>query len=145
MDGITLNHEQGLYVIPCGEGYTCLGFDVCKEWTIKRAQWAVVALPEPMPYASLEAYALYEHVSEQVRAKAALTHSRCPVDLTLELIGLEGKRVEVVDCYGETKRFYVDKSTGWIPIHLEIKQRNSSGGMAVTGAPFKSVRVVGAR
>ena len=61
------------------------------------------------------------------------------------MIGLENKRVEVVDAYGETRRFYVGKSTGYIPIHLEISRRNSSGGPAVTGTPFKSIRVVGAR
>ena len=67
---------------------------------------------------------------------------RCPVELTPELTGLEGKRVEVVDRYGERRRFIVGKSTGWLPIHLEIARRNSSGGPAVTGAPFQSVRIV---
>ena len=49
-------------------------------------------------------------------------------DLTPELIGLEGWRVEAVTTYGETRRFYVGRSTGWKPIHLDIARRDSSGG-----------------
>ena len=67
---------------------------------------------------------------------------RCEIELTPALVGLEGKRVEVVDKYGETRRFIVGKSTGWMPCHLEIKTVRSSGGGCVTGTPFKSVRVL---
>jgi hypothetical protein len=138
---VTLNEEQKLYVIPCGNGYTCLGFDICKEWTQGYARWAVIELPEPMPYASLEAYELYSRIQQQAAAKAALTHEKCPIHLTSQLIGMEHRRVEVVDCYGEKRRFIVGKSTGWAPCHLEIARRDSSGGGAVTGAPFKSLRI----
>jgi hypothetical protein len=143
MIDVMLNEEQKLYVIPAGNGYSSLGFDVCKARTIAYAQWAVIALPEPLPYASLEAYELYRDTVDQVRAKAALTYDRCPIELTPQLIGLEGKRVEVVDKYGEKRRFYVGKSTGFIPVHLEIARIDSLGGGAVSGAPFKSVRVIG--
>lgn len=59
-----------------------------------------------------------------------------------QLVGLEGRRVEVVDAYGETRRFTVGRSSGWMPCHLEIARRDSNGGPAVTGAPFKSVSVI---
>jgi hypothetical protein len=49
-------------------------------------------------------------------------------DLTPQLIGLEGWRVEVVTDYGEKRRFIVGKSTGWKPIHLEVYNRRSLGG-----------------
>jgi hypothetical protein len=71
------------------------------------------------------------------------TGKRCDAELSQQLTGLEGRRVEVVDQYGETRRFIVGRSTGWIPVHLEIKTRRSMGGSAVCGAPFKSVRLVG--
>lgn len=49
-------------------------------------------------------------------------------DLLPQLVGLEGWRVEVVDHDGETRRFYVGRSTGWKPVHLEVKTRRSMGG-----------------
>ena len=49
-------------------------------------------------------------------------------DLTPQLTGLEGWRVEVVTTYGEKRRFIVGRSTGWRPIHLEIATRRSDGG-----------------
>jgi predicted membrane metal-binding protein len=72
----------------------------------------------------------------------AVTGRRATCALTPQLIGLEGKRVEVVDCDGQTRRFWVGKSSSFIPIHLEIPRRNSSGGCGVYGAPFREVRVV---
>jgi len=51
-------------------------------------------------------------------------------DLSRQLVGLEGWRVEVVTTYGETRRFIVGKSTGWKPCHLEVKTRRSLGGEA---------------
>lgn len=45
-----------------------------------------------------------------------------------QLLGLEGWRVEVVTLEGEKRRFYVGKSTGWRPCHLEIHNRRSMGG-----------------
>lgn len=62
-------------------------------------------------------------------------------DLTSQLVGLEGKRVEVVDIHGETRRFWVGKSTGWKPIHLEVKTTRSLGGDAADKF-YKSVKVV---
>ncbi len=50
--------------------------------------------------------------------------------LTPQLVGLEGWRVEAETSYGETRRFYVGRSTGWSPCHIEIKRRNSRGGMS---------------
>jgi hypothetical protein len=59
--------------------------------------------------------------------------------LTQQLIGLEGWRVEVVTTYGETRRFIVGRSTGWIPCHIEIKRRGARGGMGAEPT-YASVR-----
>lgn len=59
-------------------------------------------------------------------------------DLTKQLEGLEGWRVEVETTYGETRRFIVGRSTGIKPIHLEVKTRRSLGGM---GAEKEYIRV----
>ncbi len=49
-------------------------------------------------------------------------------DLTPQLIDLEGWRVEVVTHYGECRRFYVGRSCGRRPVHLEVHNRRSLGG-----------------
>jgi len=65
---------------------------------------------------------------------------RSDAGLTPQLIGLEGWRVEVVDKYGDKRRFIVSRSSGWVPCHIELQKRTSSGGGAVYGAPFQSIR-----
>ncbi len=68
--------------------------------------------------------------------KAAI---RSDSGLSPQLTGLEGWQVEVTDHYGETRRFIVGKSTGWIPCHLEIKTARSSGGNSADKS-YQSVR-----
>jgi hypothetical protein len=59
--------------------------------------------------------------------------------LTPQLTGLEGWRVEVLDNYGQTRRFIVGRSTGWRPCHLEISRRSAYGGPAASSS-YQSVR-----
>jgi len=61
--------------------------------------------------------------------------------LSPQLVGLEGKRVEVRDMHGELRRFWVGRSTGWRPCHLEVKLRSSTGGGGAS-LQYASVRVV---
>lgn len=81
-------------------------------------------------------YQTWKSMSETERAKV-----RDESDLTLVLRGLEGYRVEVETTYGEKRRFIVGKSTGWKPIHLEIKTRRSLGGEAAE-KEYKSVKII---
>jgi len=122
---VTINAEQELYVIPCGNGYTCLGFDVC----IRKANAVALWMREhgqdigDIDAAKRGTLAAYYHYSEIMLVAGDFCKRRqlrCPAELTPELIGLEGKRVEVTDKYGETRRFYVGKSTGWMPCHLKL-------------------------
>lgn len=66
---------------------------------------------------------------------------RSDAGLTPQLVGLEGCRVEVVDTFGERRRFIVGRSTGWVPCHIELKRRDSSGGGSADKS-YKSVRVL---
>lgn len=59
-------------------------------------------------------------------------------NLTEQLKGLEGWRVEVIDVDDQKRRFIVGRSTGWKPIHLEIKTRRSLAGDAAS-THYKSV------
>jgi len=143
----SINAEQGLYVIPSGSGYSCLGFDVAERWARGVLAW----LPEgarPRFDAALgtaEHYNQYLAVMHAGGKHAVETKTRCSAQLTPQLIGLEGKRVEVTTPDGDRRRFYVGKSTGWLPIHLEIARRDSTGGMAVYLPEGSTVRVVGSR
>jgi len=140
---VTLANHGDLFCISYGRGYSCLGFDVARDRTERLANW--LNRPELRPTAArgtLESYAEYTAAMDAARVQCEKTGGRCPVELTPQLNGLEGKRVEVTDSDGNTRRFQVGKSTGWLPCHLELANRRSSGGTAVYGAPFRTVRVV---
>lgn len=150
---VTINESQGVYVIRNSGGYSCLGFEVTNERARRYLDW-LMSKGEPgaagllsdmgrMPNPSLERFGAYESALASIKARFDATGERCTVDLCEQLKGLEGKRVEIVDSYGERRRFIVGKSTGWIPVHLEIASRASDGGGPVYGAPFKSVQVIG--
>lgn len=62
-------------------------------------------------------------------------------NLSPQLVGLEHARVEVVDEYGETRRFWVGRSTGWKPCHLEVKTIRSMGGECAA-KHYQTVRVI---
>lgn len=139
-------HGCGVYVIRCGGSVSTLGFGFAEAQRDKVATWldaagAPLKRTEAAP-GTPEAFVAYQASMTAGRAYNAATGGRCEADLTPELCGLEGKRVEVVDCHGDTRRFWVGKSTGWMPVHLEVARRSCSGGCAVHGVPFKSVRVV---
>lgn len=139
---IKINRAQRLYVLSCGNGYvSCLGYDVAERRRVAVLEW-LGDTPEAMRKGSKRHYAAYQDAMTRGQAYAKETGKRCPAELTPQLSWLEGRRVEVVDTYGERRRFQVGKSCGWMPCHLEIARRDSMGGGAVTGAPFKSVQIV---
>lgn len=146
---VTINEEQRLYVIPCGKGYTCLGFDVCERRTVHLAREMAAkghTIPGPAHVGTLARYEQYRHFCELARQENERTGWRSKAELTPELIGLEGNRVEVRHCWPsgrtETVRFQVGKSGGWIPCHLQIARRGCMGGPAVALGRILSVRVV---
>ena len=61
---------------------------------------------------TMRAYHAYKALMERAGSYCQRNKLRCPAELTPQLIGLEGKRVEVVDRYGECRRFIVGKTTG---------------------------------
>lgn len=145
--GVTVNTDQELYVIPAGGGYSCLGFDVLLSRYNSIAAWLrseELKQDDLSPEArgTMQAYTGYKLLMDRAQAYCQRNNLRCPAELTPQLSGLEGKRVEVVGCDGKRRRFWVGRSTGWMPCHLMIARRTSNGGPAVIGAPFQSVRVV---
>jgi hypothetical protein len=62
--------------------------------------------------------------------------------LTPQLNGLEGQRVEAARFNSpELVRFYVGRSTGWRPCHLEIMRMTSTGGQPAD-PEYKSITVL---
>lgn len=141
---VTKNEEQKLFVIPCNGGFTCLGFQVCEDRAIALGSELAslgYSMPAPEAFGTLARYAQYAAMTETARVHYERTGYRFHCELSPQLLGLEGKRVEVVTSWDEKQRFWVSKSAGWIPVHLAVPRRDSSGGGAAMG-PFKSVRVV---
>lgn len=138
---VTTNKEQELYVIPCGTGYSCLGFDVL----IKRRNALANELGRTdltkEKRGTLKAYVEYMKLLNIGEKKHHDTGWRSASELKAELIGLEGKRVEITNERGEKRRFIVGKSTGWIPCHLEIPRRDSTGGVAVYGE-IQTIKII---
>lgn len=84
-----------------------------------------------------------EKVTAERRAEAydgATVRKIDKSELRPELQGCEGYRVEVTDADGLRRRFIVGRSTGWRPVHLEIKRRDSHGGMACDSRGYTNVR-----
>jgi hypothetical protein len=150
LDSIAPGYYGGMYVTRSGPGCIgTLGYNYAASQSLKVAAWLEAegaGTPEtraPLPgKGTPDAFAVYTALMAAGAAYSAQTGRRCNVDLVPELSGLEGKRVEVEDCDGTTRRFIVGKSSGWFPVHLEIARANSHGGESVTGAPFRSVREV---
>jgi hypothetical protein len=142
VEKVTINDKDRLYVIKCGKGYSTMGWDYCAQ----KARALALELGAPDTTAlpgSLAMYQYWKTACARGQERNAATGWRSAADLTPSLIGLEGKRVEVVDEWGATKRFLVGKSTGWMPCHLAIARRGCSGGPAVSIGTPRSVRVVG--
>lgn len=153
----SINTEQRLYVMPAGHGgFSCYGFDVLDRKARAVAEWmerkaaagdatrdalrlrAAVHASAP---GTAEHFAACAAVMDAGCAFNAKTGERCPAELVPALIGLEGKRVEC-EHYGERVRFYVGKSTGWMPGHLMIKTRRSTGGEMLSADSVRNVRVI---
>jgi hypothetical protein len=148
---VTLNLEQKLYVIPASHGgYSCLGFEVLERRATALALELAAKgdnIPAPAPAATLERYEQYRDLVALACGWNSRTGWRSSSELTPELVGLEGKRVEVShrwtpDWATEVSRFYVGKSMGFIPCHLEIEKRGDDGGGAVCLGNILSVKVL---
>lgn len=144
----SINQKQRLYVMPCGSGFSCYGFDVIEHKARAVAAWRTggYACLDPMPTRGTpQHFEVCAAEIEKGAAHAKRTGFKCDAELTPQLIGLEGKRVEITYPEGHKSRFYVSRSGGWMPCHIEVKTRRSLGGCAAYIPPGASVRVVGAR
>lgn len=140
----SINAEQGLYVLRSGNGYSCYGFEVAERKRRAVLEW-MGEIVVPWEPGTAEHFAAFNDAMTRGAEHARRTGKRCPADLDSRLVGLEGRRVEAIHPDGTRERFYVGKSTGWMPCHLAIERRNDDGGPAVYLPPGAIVRPVGGR
>jgi hypothetical protein len=91
---------------------------------------------------TMEAWDILQNLKDHLKKVCEEQGDHAVYALNPQLAGLEGHRVEVETTYGETRRFIVGRSTGWAPIHLEIKRRDSTGGGGAE-RHYRSVRDLG--
>lgn len=137
-----IDTKNRLYVVTCKKGYSCVGFNVADLWMKQIWEWMGEPFPDATVPGTVEHYIQYQRAMDMGRQHADATSQRCPADLTPQLVNLEGERVEVVDCHGDRRRFWVGCSTGWMPCHLEVVRRGSIGGIPTYGTPYRSVTVL---
>lgn len=128
-----------MYQIQSGKCYSNLGFDVCYK-RCKKLRNELGTLMFLAKRGTLKLYEQYLELTKMARKKNKETGWESKSELIPEFIGLEGKRVEVEYSWGK-ERFYIGKSTGWIPCHLEIKRKDSHGGREVLSG-FKSFKLL---
>jgi len=136
-----IDKENKLYCIKSGNGYSCYGFEQLYSMTNKLANELKRNDLVPLSKGTKVTFSKYNKLLEIARNKFEKEHYRCSSGLHPQLIGLEGKRVEVTN-NGEKQRFWVGRSTGWIPCHLMILKSNSRGGLSVGQTPFERVKVL---
>lgn len=151
---VTINADyfgpgDGVYVIKNDGGTSCLGFDV----TLDRLERYALDLFQNVEQvnelmkrmkAQRGQMVVYDRMRELQSAlieRAQATGEEPVAELTPQLIGLEGCRVEVADMDGKTRRFIVGRSTGPIPCHLEISRTSAVGGYPAR-REYQRVRVV---
>lgn len=128
--GIDPNAE--MYVVKRGgiaSGVTTYSWDFVKDRTERMALNLVIedyVAPATGTREAWDAMCVFE---QALKRQYEQTGEKAICDLSMDLIGLEGHRVEVIDdVHSEPRRFIVGRSTGWIPVHLEIKTTRSMGG-----------------
>ena len=146
-DVVRISTNNDLYVISSEEGVSTLGFHVCDRWSAALCGFllgldARIRLPAPADIGTLEHYARYRELCRLAQEQCRERGRFCPILLEPQLVGLEGKKVEVKDRYGDTRRFVVGRSSGWMPVHIELERARDIGGPPVMGTPFQKVRVL---
>lgn len=142
----SIDKARRLYVLNHGTGYTCNGFDylnkqatALRDWYFEQDSQAIPQIPARV--GTKKHFEACQKVITQVSRYCNHKKIKCPAQLSPQLKGLEGRRVEVETLYGEIRRFNVGLSTGWLPIHLEVARANSTGGISAE-QQYKSVRIV---
>lgn len=143
---VTLNDEQKLYVIPCGEGFTCYGYQNCFEQVLELSMRLSMDPPDEADLGTLEMYNRYrellDHVAKNNINLGTWYGLKTPLAVrhVLESARRSGSRIRIFLGDKDTGRCWNDeydvigrvgRSTGILKSPLMISRRNSTGGGAI--------------
>lgn len=143
---ITLNEDQKLYVIPCGEGYTCYGFENCYQDSIQLA--AKLKRPDLLPdvalVGSLEMYQRYQSLLDIAKDRNLGTwFSPGTPEIVCQLLEnarISRKKIRIFYGDPQTGRDWLEEfdtigrvgcSTGTLKEPLLITEQETYGGGAI--------------
>jgi len=153
---VTLNPEQRLYVIPCGDGYTCLGFDNARDHAgliAARLEQPALAF-KPGEYGAIAGYEKYR-AAIRAWGSSALTQRTYfepgtdpKAARVLEKCRRDGSRVRLIQGDTATGRSWLDehdvvgrigRSTGTLKVPLLIEPGADGGTAILTGCLLRLI------
>ncbi|ENY6785832.1 hypothetical protein ACF1CY_003321 [Providencia rettgeri] len=119
MNQLKIDKQKQQYVFTQGRGVFPIGIALLAKRAKAVAQWMGVAEPK-IKAGSFEHYTECMAIMEKGHQYAKRTGLQCSGNLSPQLVGYEGERVSVVDNAGHTRSFWVARTLGWMPSHLEV-------------------------
>ncbi len=161
MELTRIDEDNSLYVFRNDAGHmSSIGFDYAFEQAMMVSKWlgGNCASVRFWNKGTREGFEEYNEVLLAGRQRSQSIGKRCEAELDQRFTRFyeSGERVQVnwkdgfedfsgygARTDGMKARFYVGKSTGWMPIYLMIYRRNSHGGGSICSSAIKSLRGLG--
>jgi hypothetical protein len=144
MSSVTINTEQHLFVLRERGGCSCLGFEVVRDRTRQYAALLGESLPDPLPYATLDALRLYENIEMRLARSPIARHltiydPNTPEQLVTILERVRLRRIRIRLFYGDAQtgrdwneendvEGYLARTSGPIHCPILLKTKSSTGG-----------------
>ncbi len=135
IQGVTLNTQQNLFVIPAGEGFSCMGFDYLFEQLSMLAKALKVSPPQSNEKGTLEQFRQYRNaltkLSEIGGIKATWYALKTPVKVKTVLERYRKSEDSIRLFYGDTKT-----GKDW------MEECDVKGEIARTGGLLKAILLI---
>jgi len=147
IDGVTINHESRLFTIKCGEGFSCLGFDVVYKRLKQLVDYLGLSLPvKDDEKGTMAQYAHYQQAvqaASQAKIKATWFDPDTPVAVkrVLERARNDETKVRIFLGDPDTGRSWLEendtigrigRSTGIFKVPLLIEEGECGGDAILT-------------
>lgn len=147
MNQLKIDKQKQQYVFTQNSGVFKVGIALLAKRAKAVAQWMGIAEPKSKA-GSFEHYTECMAMMEKGHQYAKRTGLQCSDNLSPQLVGYEGARVSVVDNAGYTRSFWVARTLGWMPSHLEVERLPAIFGQndeddVLAAEVYQSVVVIG--